>query len=116
MFLWKHSDVIVTAGYVGWLKILLFVAFLAPALYIPRFFCRYVCPLGALMEPLMPYRLLRLECTNPKRMNTVLEEVCPMDVRVEDVKTGGRAVMGSGCVHCGRCVTAAPLLVTTSPY
>lgn len=56
MLLWK-SNILLTAGMIAWLKLVLLIAGLAPAAYIPRFFCRYICPLGAMLEPLSKYKV-----------------------------------------------------------
>ena len=107
MALWK-SNVLIEAGLWGWLKLVLLIAVLVPSVYIPRFFCRYVCPMGAVLTPLAPYKFLRIKrstSSTASENNKVLNEVCPMSCSVTDKDT---FVVDEGCIHCGNCTTAAP--------
>jgi len=112
MFLWK-SDVLSNLGALGFFKMGILVAILAPSIYIPRFFCRFICPLGALYEPLSKYKMLRLY-KNPKQsnheLNKVLADVCPMGVQLGNEDS--EFIDNGGCVHCGRCVTESPKPLT----
>jgi len=105
--LW-NNNVLAVAGITAWVKIGLLVATIVPSLYIPRFFCRYVCPMGALMEPMSQFKLLRIT-RNPKLttedLNKVLDDVCPMGVHLEK---DGEFIDHPGCIHCGKCVTEEP--------
>lgn len=56
MVIWR-SDILATVGMVGWVKLGLLVMLLAPSAYIPRFFCRFLCPMGALLEPFQKYKV-----------------------------------------------------------
>jgi len=108
MFLWK-SDVLSNLGALGFFKMGVLVAILAPSVYIPRFFCRFICPLGALLEPLSKYKMLKIY-RNPKQskdeLNKVLSDVCPMGVQVKNEDS--EFIDHPGCVHCGKCVTESP--------
>merc|ERR1712000_172541 len=100
MALWK-SNVLIEAGLWGWLKLVLLIAVLVPSVYIPRFFCRYVCPMGAVLTPLAPYKFLRIKrstSSTASENNKVLNEVCPMSCSVTDKDT---FVVDEGCIHCG---------------
>jgi len=108
MFLWK-SDVLSNLGALGFFKMGILVAILAPSVYIPRFFCRFICPLGALLEPLSKYKMLRIY-RNPKQskdeLNKVLSDVCPMGVQIQNEES--EFIDHPGCVQCGKCVTESP--------
>lgn len=54
--LWK-ANIITNGGYIVFIKFAALFAFLGPSLYVPRFFCRYFCPLGTLMDPVVPYKV-----------------------------------------------------------
>lgn len=107
MFLWK-SEVFTTLGSVAWLKFGAFIALIVPSAYIPRFFCRFACPLGALLETVSPYKMLRIyrKKGTKEEVNKVLADVCPMGVQVETEDTA--FLSHGGCVHCGKCLTELP--------
>ena len=107
MALWK-SNVLIAAGVWGWIKLVLLIAVLVPSVYIPRFFCRYVCPMGAILEPFAPFKMLRIERktgSSINEANKVLDEVCPMSCKVSSDAT---FVSDPSCIHCGNCTTVAP--------
>ncbi len=107
MVLWK-SNVLLSAGIWGWAKLVLLIAVLVPSVYIPRFFCRHICPMGAVLQPLAPFKFLRIRRqagTSKEDCNRILDEVCPMGVKVAD---SDAFVSDSNCIHCGNCPTAAP--------
>jgi ferredoxin-type protein NapH len=72
-------------GILLWLRIAILVISLGGAFYIPRMFCRYVCPIGALMAPMNRYAIIGLErnvikCHGEKCKKC--ERACPMDVPI----------------------------------
>lgn len=92
-----------------WLKLVLLIAVLVPSVYIPRFFCRHICPMGAVLQPLAPFKFLRIRRavgSSKEDSNRVLDEVCPMGARVAD--SDDTSVVDGACIHCGNCTTAAP--------
>jgi len=107
MVLWK-SNVLLSAGVWGWLKLVLLIAVLVPSVYIPRFFCRYICPMGAVLQPMAPFKFLRIRRApgvSKEECNRILDDVCPMGVKVGDSDS---FVSDPNCIHCGNCPTAAP--------
>jgi ferredoxin-type protein NapH len=102
MILW-NNDALAKAGVLGWLKFGALIGVLVPSLYIPRFFCRYLCPLGALLSTVSPYKILRIyrPKENHESFNKTLEQVCPMGVKVEPEES---FIAHGGCIHCGKCV------------
>jgi len=107
MFLWK-SNVLSNLGALGFFKMGILVAVLAPSISVPRFFCRFVCPLGALLEPLSKYKLLRIVKNQQKskeNINSILSNVCPMGVETVSEEYG--FIEHGGCIHCGKCVAAS---------
>jgi NosR/NirI family transcriptional regulator, nitrous oxide reductase regulator len=73
------------------------LAFLGAAAVIPRFYCRYACPLGAALavgSVLAPFRIRRVpQCS----VCTVCEQRCPTGIISRE------AVQFSECVRCGDC-------------
>jgi len=68
-----------------------------------RWFCRYLCPLGAaygLFNYISPLRVVHNEarCSGCGRC----EGLCPMDVK----KERSSFLDVTGCIKCGRCVKA----------
>lgn len=90
----------------GWLfswkmGILFFIAVLSVKL--PRPFCRYLCPLGAIYGAFQPVSLFRLKiheesCTACGSCRSV----CPMDVKVRKKPNSAE------CIRCGACVNVCP--------
>lgn len=76
---------------------------LTSTVYLSRFWCRYLCPLGSLLSILgrfSPIRLVRKEgCTECG----LCEQACPMGLTVKDM---GRR--HPDCLVCGECVDSCP--------
>ncbi|HDQ92938.1 MAG TPA: 4Fe-4S binding protein, partial [Synergistetes bacterium] len=88
-----------------WSYFSLFVLVIGMSLFIERFWCRYLCPLGALLAPLQKIGLVKVrrsedDCINCHRCGTV----CPvrLDPEKKDVENSAE------CIACGRCVEACP--------
>lgn len=78
---------------------------LAAAFVVPFFWCRYLCPLGAVMDPLSRVGALRVRrdaeaCTDCGRC----DEVCPHGIPVADVGD----VTARNCTNCLECVVECP--------
>ena len=79
---------------------------LAGSFVYDRFFCKYLCPMGAflgLFNKLGLYRVVRsadacIDCG-------ACDKVCPVNI---DVSTVPSAVSDSECLACGECVAACP--------
>jgi len=109
MMLW-NSNVLATAGLSAWLKMGILVAVLVPSIYVPRFFCRFLCPMGALMEPVSKYKLLRIHRQSKlprEKLNLLLNDVCPMGVQIAK-EDDSEFIDHPACIHCGKCVTEDP--------
>ena len=86
----------------GW-KAFVLAAVLLGSLFIPRFFCRYFCPLGAFYSLFSRFSLYQMKLDEEKCIGCGrCEAVCPMSVRVTEGKDG------SECIRCGKCADACP--------
>lgn len=89
----------------------LFIVFLLLNLWIPRFYCRFICPLGALLgwtSRLAFWRIgkTRDECSHCKRCEWDCEGACDPD----------GAIQVAECVECMNCLRACPdHVITYSP-
>ena len=86
----------------GW-KLLVLLAVILGSMLIPRFFCRYFCPLGAfysLFNRFSVYQLLvdGSSCIGCGRC----EENCPMGVNIAEEAGCGE------CIRCGKCKAVCP--------
>jgi polyferredoxin len=110
--MWNPAAV-VAAGAVGWVKLFLLLATGVACTMIPRFFCRYLCPVAALLEPFMRFRFLRIR-RSPKlsrdEYNKVMAAVCPTGVSAPPNVPLADYVDHPACIHCGRCLTATSRL------
>ena len=129
MFLWKY-DILSTGGLYVWLKLIAIVAFIVsiptllnklfcfvftrsktkvPSLYIPRFFCRYICPMAPILGSVSAYKLFFKVHRKPVSVdhaNSLLENICPTGVRIRDPNE--KFITSPNCIHCGNCVAQSP--------
>jgi len=74
---------------------------LAASIFVDRFFCKYLCPAGAMygiISRLSPCKIKREDCSSCG----LCAKACPMRVEVDRVRT----VKSSECIACGQCVVA----------
>ena len=98
---WTSVNALLTVG--GLFLILIIIG----GLFVQRFFCRYLCPLGGLFTLISPKRLMRIKkqsgCVNCGKCN----KQCPMRIAVsqsEQVKSGE-------CIDCYQCTDVCPVKV-----
>ena len=84
-------------------KMVILVITLVGCLSICRFFCKVMCPLGAIYGLLNKVSLFHMDVNMEKCIHCgKCTHVCPMDV--DPVKTPDSAE----CIRCGKCVSACP--------
>jgi ferredoxin-type protein NapH len=74
--------------------------------FVPRGFCRAICPLGALYSLLGRWAILRVHVVGPERLACRQCSLrCPMGIAVmeEYVQAGARSVDDPHCTRCGTC-------------
>lgn len=104
---WMH----LSAGIEGllerpWAYLVLFGGVIGASLFIERFWCRYLCPLGAFLAILQRFSLFKVRrnpitCTRCEECNSN----CP--VRLAPLKT--ERVTSAECLACGRCTDSCPV-------
>lgn len=70
-----------------------------------RFFCQYLCPMGAIFAwlPVLPFSVLDRDRSNCIPKCRACEIKCPVDYQIKrDQKNGGE------CIHCMQCVDVCP--------
>lgn len=88
-----------------WAFAILFGTVIFASFVIERFWCRYLCPLGALLATLQKISLLRVGRSDEYCIHCRLcTSSCP--VRLDPESTN--KVTSAECISCGRCVDACP--------
>ena len=75
----------------------------------PRFFCRFLCPLGALFRllPILPWAVLRRDREACLRGCAACTRACPMGHTLGGGEEGARCNAGD-CIRCGLCAADCP--------
>lgn len=97
--IWKGSEVL--EEYLIGFIILVAVSVLS--IFYDRFFCKYLCPAGALygiISKISPLKVKRSPCINCGKCT----RVCPMNIDVATAET----VKSAECIACGKCIDVCP--------
>ena len=92
------------AGLIG----ALFLSALLLNLWVPRFYCRFVCPLGAIWSPFNRISLMRLSAQGPCAECQMCVDVCPVDIRISDDPNS------PDCIRCLKCTVCKHVSVQWS--
>lgn len=88
-----------------WSFAVLFLAVIGASLFIERFWCRYLCPLGALLGPLQKLSLVKVNRAEEHCIHCHLcGKSCPVRLDPESVQV----TTSAECLSCGRCVENCP--------
>lgn len=92
-----------------WARLLIFFAVMMLTAYIPRSWCKYFCPNGALMALFSRFSFLGLKrelikCTRAECR--VCVEACPMKVRITELSW--EKFNDPECIYCLKCIDACP--------
>lgn len=98
-----HPELRATLGALFSVKACILIITLIGCLSVCRFFCKVMCPLGAIYGLLNKVSIYHMEC-NKKTCASCgkCHNVCPMDV--DPVKNPNSAE----CIRCGKCVASCP--------
>ena len=98
-----HSELRATLGALFSVKACILIITLIGCLSVCRFFCKVMCPLGAIYGLLNKVSIYHMEC-NKKTCASCgkCHNICPMDV--DPVKNPNSAE----CIRCGKCVASCP--------
>lgn len=98
-----HAELRQTIGPLFYLKMAILLITLAGCIFIYRFFCRTLCPLGAIYGLLNKISIYHLEVDAQKCINCgKCRQICKMEV--DPVATPNSAE----CIRCGECAGACP--------
>lgn len=98
-----HPELRATLGALFSVKACILIITLIGCLSVCRFFCKVMCPLGAIYGLLNKVSIYHMEC-NKKTCASCgkCHNICPMDV--DPVKNPNSAE----CIRCGKCVASCP--------
>lgn len=77
----------------------------AASFLVERFFCRYLCPLGAIFTPISRWRLFHIHRNGSECVNcSACSRSCAMGVTVQEADS----VRDGECIDCMRCTAVCP--------
>jgi len=87
--------------------LIILFAFFYGAYKVPRFWCRYLCPVGAKMAPFQKYSFLGMK-RDPVKCSKCphCEAACPMQIRI--LTLPWEKFNDPECILCGECADACP--------
>jgi len=92
-------------------KFVLALAVITACVYISRAFCRYICPLGAMLGILQPISFYRFEYDSTKCISCDLcRKICPMEINPMLTPNSPE------CIRCRECLHICPTTSLTSNY
>jgi ferredoxin len=92
----------------GWV-LLIFLAILVAEFVSRRFWCRYLCPLGALLAFFSKFQIWRRRVSSDCTNCAVCQNLCKMDA----IKSDFRLTDYGECIQCYDCVKDCPAGITT---
>ena len=84
---------------------LLLLIIMIGSTFVERFFCRYLCPAGAILSVLSLPRLFRIKRNNETCVScSACNHKCSMGVEVSH----GKRITSGECINCMKCIPACP--------
>jgi ferredoxin len=82
---------------------------LAGSIVYERFFCKYLCPMGAVLGVMAPVSLFKVRRNAETCIDcNACDKACPVNVTVSTVET----VADRECINCNECVNSCPVAET----
>lgn len=101
----ENSDFFGMLGYLFTWKFCVLVVVVVASIFIYRFLCRFICPLGAIYSLFCKVSLLGVKLDKDKCINCGLcIEGCKMDIK---------HVGDHECIQCGECISVCPVQAIT---
>jgi MauM/NapG family ferredoxin protein len=97
--------------YMTALTLLIFGGLIALSRLAPRFWCRYLCPLGALLSLVSPLGLFRRRVSEECNQCMACQQACPMGAIAEDPL----ATRSPECIQCRECARICPQKAISYP-
>ncbi len=92
-------------GTVGVISVIVLITMGLAGLIVPMFFCRYLCPLGAVLDPFSRVGLVKVSRNTVKCTQCGNCQIaCPHDIPVQELNS----VKYRDCTNCFECVEACP--------
>jgi NapH/MauN family ferredoxin-type protein len=89
-----------------WIALLILAVVVAASLVVDRFWCRYLCPLGAALSVVGRFSLLRIHRTPSACTDcTLCDKPCPVGIEPSKAKP----LVSSDCIGCMDCVATCPV-------
>ncbi len=90
-----------------WLGVVLLVLILIGMAFCERFFCRFLCPMGAVFAllPTLPILSVRRKKSTCAKGCAACQKVCPADLELPDEETH---VVNGDCFQCQKCIQICP--------
>ncbi|MBD3878637.1 MAG: 4Fe-4S binding protein [Quinella sp. 1Q5] len=103
-----HEEFRPVLGKLFALKVSILLAVIVACVVVNRFFCRVMCPLGAIYGLLNKYSFYQLTCAADKCVGCgKCKAVCPLDLDPT------KEFASAECVRCGKCKTVCPTRALT---
>ncbi len=107
----SHLHYFQSVFYMTTLTLMIFGGIILLNLFSKRFWCRYLCPLGALLSLLSPLGLFKRQVSEECNQCLKCQRSCPMGAIFEDPKKTHL----SECIQCRTCAKVCPQNAVTFP-
>jgi len=107
----SHFHYFQSVYYMSAITLLIFGGIIALNRLVPRFWCRYLCPLGAFLSLISPLGLFKRRVSEECNECMECQKTCPMGAIPENPK----ATRLSECIQCRTCAKVCPQKAITFP-